>query len=161
MLDDEQRLSLSRDLIDVIIAELKRNEPCRLNGPWVEEERQNIHRVLAAVGCLRPECIDVAAADLYESGAHQIDQGLRIRLVAVGRDRSEVLEGSHSDVIQLTWVEVLTFIWRRFHAYKNQKKDVSQWDSQGQEIKRLADKSIDAIEFAEEAMQRMGVSSGI
>ena len=157
MPDDEHRLSLSDDLIDVIIAEVKRNEPCKLNGPWVEEERQNIHRVLAAVGCLRPECIDVAAANLYESGAHQIDQDLRIRLVAVGRDRSEVLEGSYPDVIQLTWAEVLTFIWRRFHAYKNQKKDVSQWDTQGRKIKRLADQSRDAKEFVEKALCLMGV----
>src|SRR5437764_11426823 len=30
MADDEQRLSLSRNLIDVVIAEVKRNQPCTL-----------------------------------------------------------------------------------------------------------------------------------
>jgi hypothetical protein len=33
MSDDVQRLSLSNDLIDVVIAEVKTNQPCTLNGP--------------------------------------------------------------------------------------------------------------------------------
>ena len=45
MPDDEHRLSLSHDLIDVVIAEVKTNQPCTLNGPWTQEERQNVHRV--------------------------------------------------------------------------------------------------------------------
>ena len=54
MADDEQRLALSRDCTDVVIAEVKTNQPCSLNGPWTRQDRQNVHRVLAAIGCLPP-----------------------------------------------------------------------------------------------------------
>ena len=49
MPDDEPRLSLYHDLNDVVIAEVKTNQPCTLNGPWTREDRQNVHRVLAAI----------------------------------------------------------------------------------------------------------------
>jgi len=45
------------------------------------------------IGCLPPGGIDDAAADIYRAGIHQSDLGLRIRLVAVGRDRSDDLAG--------------------------------------------------------------------
>ncbi|WP_256806808.1 hypothetical protein [Bradyrhizobium sp. Bra64] len=54
MADDVQQLALSGDLIDLVIAEVKTNQPCTLNGPWTRQDRQNVHRVLAAVGCLPP-----------------------------------------------------------------------------------------------------------
>jgi hypothetical protein len=34
MADDVAALSLSRDMIDAAIAEVKTNQPCTLNGPW-------------------------------------------------------------------------------------------------------------------------------
>jgi hypothetical protein len=34
MPDDECRLSLPREVIDVVIAEVKTNRPCTLNDPW-------------------------------------------------------------------------------------------------------------------------------
>jgi hypothetical protein len=54
MADDEHRLALSRDLTDVLIVEVKANQPCTLNGPWTRQDKQNVHRVLAAIGCLPP-----------------------------------------------------------------------------------------------------------
>src|SRR5450432_1539877 len=59
MADDEHRLVLSHDLIDVLIVEVKTSH-CTLNGPWTEQDRQNVHRVLAAIGCLAPNQIDGA-----------------------------------------------------------------------------------------------------
>ena len=34
MADDMDRLALSGDLIDIVIVEVKTNQPCMLNGPW-------------------------------------------------------------------------------------------------------------------------------
>jgi hypothetical protein len=82
MADDERRLALSRDWTDVVIAEVKTNQPCTLNGPWTREDRQNVHRVLAAIGCLPPDHIEQAARDIYPAGVHVSKLGLRIRLVA-------------------------------------------------------------------------------
>ena len=91
MADDVQQLALSGDLIDVVIVEVKRNQPCTLNGPWTRQDRQNVHRVLAAIGCLPTGRINGAAADIYRAGIHASGTGLRIRLVAVGVNAVETL----------------------------------------------------------------------
>lgn len=49
---DDKYLSLTRRLDDVAIVEVKRNQPCSLNGPWTDPDRRNVHRVLAAIGCI-------------------------------------------------------------------------------------------------------------
>lgn len=138
MTDDEQSLALSGDLIDIVIAEVKSNQPCTLNGPWTRQERRNVHRVLAAIGCLPHNKIDAAAMDIYRSGFHSSDT-LRIRLVAVGRDQSEDLARRYPEVRQLLWPDMLAFIWQRFGRYRHQKTQVDQWDAEGKKIKQLAD----------------------
>lgn len=159
MRDDEAGLSLSADQIDVVIAEVKTNQPCTLNGPWTREDRQNVHRVLAAIGCLLPGNIDHAAADIYSTGIHGNELGLRVRLIAVGASRSEELATRFPHVTQLVWVEMLTFIWDRFHTYRRQKTQVDQWDAQGRLLKDIAARSRDAQEFSDAALALMGVSA--
>ena len=103
MADDKPHLALSGDLIDVVIAEVKTNQPCTLNGPWTRQDRRNVHRVLAAIGCLQPDLIDAAAADIYRVGFHRSGFRHRIRLIAVGRDRSDDLGAAYPEVTQLIW----------------------------------------------------------
>ncbi len=157
MADDVQKLALSDDLIEVVIVEVKTNQPCTLNGPWTQQERQNVHRVLAAIGCLSPDRIEPAAADIYRAGCHRSDMPLRIRLVAVGRDRTKALAADRPEVTQLRWAEILAFIWDRFHRYRQQKTQVDQWDQEGRKIKRLAEQSNDAGDFVARALLLMGV----
>ena len=45
------------------------------------------HRVLAAIGCIPSDRIGKAASDIYRTGFHESDLGLRIRLLAIGRER--------------------------------------------------------------------------
>jgi len=159
MADDESRLCLSRDLIDVVIAEVKTNQPCTLNGPWTQRDRRNVHRVLAAIGCLPREHIEKAADDIYGAGIH-IGEGLRIRLVAIGRDTSHDLAKRHPEVTQVTWPDMLGFIWSRFHTYRRQKTQVDQWDADGKKIKELADRSYKKEIFVKTALGQMGVIDG-
>lgn len=159
MADDVERLALSGDLIDIVIAEVKTNQPCTLNGPWTRQDRQNVHRVLAAIGCLSPDQIEAAAAEIYRAGFYRGDT-LRIRLVAVGRDRSQDIATTYPEVTQLVWSGMLAFIWDRLHHYRQQKTQVDQWDQEGREIKRLADQSDDATDFIREALRSLGVRNG-
>lgn len=158
MADDVQRLALSGDLIDVVIAEVKTGQ-CALNGPWTLQDRQNVHRVLAAIGCLPPNRIEAAATDIYRKGFHRSLAPLRIRLVAVGRERSEDLAAAYPEVTQLTWAGMLAFVWHRFRRYRQQKTQVDQWDTEGRKIKRLADQSGEPRVFTEEALRLMGVQN--
>lgn len=155
MADDEQSLALSRDRIEVVITEVKTNQ-CTLNGPWTREDRQNVHRVLAAIGCLPRDHIEQAAADIYRAGVHVSKLGLRVRLVVVGGERSKELSASFPDVLQLIWPEMLAFIWVRLRRYRHQKKQVDQWDPQGLRIKRLADRSANAETFISQALPLIG-----
>jgi hypothetical protein len=159
MIDDVQLLSLSTVATDVVIAEVKTNDACTLNGPWTEPDRQNVNRVLAAIGCLPRNEIGPAAACLYATGLYQRDAALRIRLVALGRERNDDLTRRYAGVSQVTWPDVLSFIWDRFHTYRRQKSQVDQWDAEGRRLKQLADESNDSAHFASDALSRMGVRS--
>ncbi len=130
MQDDAQTLTLSPDCIDVFITEIKTNQPCSLNGPWSNKANKNIHRVLAAIGCFQKHELPDAASAIYESGAFRNDR-LQARLVAVGRETSPTLAQQYHEVIQLTWQQILCFIWTRFDAYRNQKNDIRQWGGTG------------------------------
>jgi len=159
MRDDEAHLLLSADQIDVVIAEVKTNQPCTLNGPWTREDHQNVHRVLAAIGCLPPGHIERAAADIYRAGVYRSEVGLRVRLVAVGASRNDELTVAFPEVTQLIWSEMLAFIWDRFHTYRRQKTQVDQWDAQGRILKEMADRFGDSEAFVAVALARMGVRS--
>lgn len=159
MRDDVARLALSADQIDVVIAEVKTNQPCTLNGPWTREDDQNVHRVLAAIGCLPPGHIEPAAADIYKGGIHNSEMGLRVRLVAVGASRNDELGTIFPEVTQLIWSEMLAFIRDRFHTYRRQKTQVDQWDAQGRLLKEMADSFGDSETFVAAALARLGVRS--
>ncbi len=91
--DDEDMLRPSSTVIDVAIVEVKgANQLCALNGPWTIEERQNVNRVLAAIGCVPHGLINEAAAQIYRHGIVKHDHHLRIRLISVGRAKSHQLE---------------------------------------------------------------------
>ncbi len=152
-----QALALDPQGIDVVIVEVKTNQPCTLNGPWTRQELLNVHRVLAAIGCVPPDDLSLAAADIYREGIHRANPNLRIRLVAVGRDRNEELSGQFPAVTQLTWIDMLRFVWRRFHAYRRQKTQVDQWDDQGLRLKQLADEAHDEGSFVTKALALLGI----
>ena len=156
MQDDAAGLGLSSDRIDVVIAEIKTNQPCSLNGPCTKKDRQNLHRLLAAIGCLHEKEIPTAASAIYEKGAFVADQ-LRIRVVAVGRNTNDELADRYNHVTQLTWREMLGFIWQRFDAYRNQKSDVQIWDLMGRRLKSMANSSREPEPFVRRALYALGI----
>jgi len=157
MQDDTARLGLSRDRIDVVIAEVKTGR-CALNGPWTNPDHRNVHRVLAAIGCIPDDKIDFAAQDIYEAGVHESGDQLRIRLVAIGREENWQLRATYPDVPQVTWTDLLGFIFDRHKKYRNQKKQTDHWDCIGKKLKRLAtERSMTRDRFVHKALGAMGV----
>lgn len=163
MEDDTEVLQLSGDAIDVVIIEVKTNQPCSLNGPWSDQEQQNVHRVLAAIGCIPMEEIDAAAANLYDTGeCWPDDQNIRVRLITLGGEVNPKLAEDYPRVVQVTWDRVLAFIGTRLHEFRTNKRDVSQWDDQ---IKFLQDLTADCSRkgvldldaFVRAASNHMGV----
>jgi len=139
MPDDMDALSLTRERIDVVIAEIKEGQ-CHLNGPWTDPFRENVQRVLAAIGCV-PHCriSDVAAA-LYDQGFFDDGVLLRVRLVAFGRAREREISANYPQVCQITLEAALRFIYRRFQRYWRQKRDTQHWNASGRLLKQQAAK---------------------
>lgn len=155
MRDDTQRLRLSDSVIDVVIAEVKTNQPCQLNGPWTDAQRQNMHRVLYAIGCLRKDIVNAAAESIYETGSFESD-GLRVRLMAFGRQKSGELSSRYPTLVQITWDDATSFIYERLFSYRRSKADAQQWEADGRWLRRAAETAHDASEFRSEVLRAIG-----
>lgn len=136
--------------IDLIIAEVK-TALCRLNGPWVNPDKQNMHRVLYAVGAFPEDAVPAVADALY---AHQFycDDQLRVRLFALGRETNSRLS---SQVVQLTWEDVLTFIYERLNKYHQIKAQHRQWDQCGKRLYSRMQKHPSAGDFVQDVLARI------
>jgi hypothetical protein len=156
MADDDEALGLSATVTDVVIAEVKGgNRGCRLNGPWTNPDLRNMHRVLAAIGCLPFGEIESAADALRHHAAYLSEQGLRVRLLAFGATPNRGLSRDYEELVQLTWGQVLDFIWRRFNLYRDEKALVRQWDDHGQELRFRAYEAKEG--FIDWGLDRVGV----
>jgi len=135
----------SAGLIDLVIAEVKYG-PCRLNGPWTRPPDQNMHRVLYAIGAFDPSRVPTVAESLYREGSYT-DQTFRVRLFAIGAEKTPWLPPG---VAQLTWDEILKFIYCRLNRYKEHKAHHEQWDYAGKWLYDISTKlSISAADFTD------------
>lgn len=122
----------------MVIAEVKAGR-CSLNGPWTNEERENVQRVLAAIGCLPTEQIDRAAAEIYRTGYFEdATTPLRIRLIAIGSEENSNVKQIYPVVAQVVWSDILGFIFERFSKCRNQKAQTDHWDKTGHVLKKAA-----------------------
>jgi hypothetical protein len=118
---------------NVIIAEVKTRE-CALNGPWTREGDENIHRVLAAMGCFDPDQIPVAAQSLYQSGSYR-GEIAQVRIMAFGDRKADL----SIPVEQVLFNEMITFIHKRLTDYTREKRSVGSWAADGQALQDALD----------------------
>jgi hypothetical protein len=65
----------------------------------------------------------------------------------VGRNENLELLQRYKEVTQVTWDQLLGFMWQRFNRYRRQKSDVHQWDRVGKRLKILANSSQEPAVF--------------
>src|SRR5690606_29288568 len=123
---DDSRFTAVGETTLIALVEVKAGA-MRLNGPWTNKERNNMRRVLSAIGPLPHEETGLAARSLYKIGSYQ-SQLYQVMLICIGSRVSEDLTQSHPAVPQITWREILCFIYDRFRAYRNEKRSHGQWD---------------------------------
>jgi hypothetical protein len=145
-MEDDPRFSAVGEKTLVALAEVKTGA-MRLNGPWTNAERNNMLRVLRAVGPLPQEEADSAARALHKEGLYR-SQLYQVMLICIGARPNMDLEKSHPAVPQITWDEVLVFIYDRFRTYRKEKRSHPQWDQDGQNLWNLADASRTSDAFA-------------
>lgn len=139
--------------IDLIIAEVKASE-CRLNGPWTEPKLENIQRVLYAIGAFPEEAVPTVAQALYEGKIYH-DGQFRTRLMAIGSTTNPDLIDA---AVQLTWNEILSFIYERISTYRRHKAQHEQWDPCGKWLYSRVT-SLTEENFRREILQNMGIRS--
>jgi hypothetical protein len=129
---DDIRFSAIADRPYIILAEVKRME-CQLNGPWTAQERENIQRVLRAVGRFREKQTQTVANALYKTGVYD-GRATYLSLACFGATRNAEIAGQFPNVPQILWPDVLGFIHSRFRSYRDQKSSHGQWDRDGKAL---------------------------
>jgi hypothetical protein len=147
----------SPDFIDIVIAEVKKGL-CRINGPWTNRPDENMHRVLYAIGAFKKDDVPKVAESLYDEGYYQ-DDNFRVRIIAIGSRKNSDLEKKFSKVVQITWDEILGFIYDRFNKYQDPKAHHSQWDWIGKFLYKTSTRLLDKGEFIKFMKTLMGIKN--
>lgn len=113
----------------IVIVEVKKDR-CSLNGPWTDPKKENMHRVLHALGAFYPGYIDNIANQLYEHGFYEGEFYI-MSLVCVGKRTNPEYLRRYPKVPQITWENIARFIFNRFSKYYEQKSINRQWDKSG------------------------------
>jgi hypothetical protein len=116
----------------IALAEVKTNI-CGLNGPWTNPDRQNMPKVLRALGAFPAPEVEMVSAALYERGVYE-SQLYHVSLLCFGKLANPDVQRDYPRVPQITWGKALSFIFHRFNAYRRHKESHGQWDEQGRAL---------------------------
>lgn len=131
-MEDDARVINARMRPTILIAEVKRGR-CGLNGPWTNLEGENMERVVRSIGLVAIEDVRTVSSALYTAGFWE-DKAYHLSLACFGSDTSASVSERYPRVLQITWNEVLGFIFDRFRRYRSQKVSHPQWDNNGQNL---------------------------
>lgn len=151
MVDSEEFLEISKPYI--VIVEVKKDR-CGLNGPWTKKEKENMQRVLRALGVFKLDIIDNVAKSLYENGYFE-NEVYYVSLFCVGKRENPEYLKQFPKVPQLTWEKVAHFIYNRFSKYREQKYSHSQWDNVGKKIWDLFEQSKNEEEYLKKILHNI------
>lgn len=114
--------------LQLVLAETKSTR-CTLNASWRDPAKENMQKVLSAVGVLSPELVEAAAAGLYRDGSWTDGANVSVRWMLFGEQPNRTLNKELPEVTQLTWDRhVLPFIFQRIFDYRMEKQAHAQWD---------------------------------
>ena len=98
-----------------ILVEVK-SGTCKMNGPWSNPRKENMHRVIRRLG-FAEECeIDSIATAMYHKARWDNDDYV-LQYVCVGRVIDALLTVSHSELVQITFEQMSAFFADRFKSY--------------------------------------------
>ncbi len=116
----------------IVMAEVKKSV-CNLNGPWKDPQKENLQRVLRAVGAFPEHDIETVAEAIYTSGTFS-NSAYHLSLACFGKSVNAEIGKNYPNVPQVLWDGVLAFIYKRFRAYRDQKESHGQWDNPGKSL---------------------------
>ena len=129
---DNEPFIIIKDRPYIIIAEVKKGK-CSLNGPWTEPEKENLQRILRAIGAFSEKEIGIVAQNVYKLGMFS-SNSYYLTLACFGKDSNFKINENFPNVPQILWGTVLEFIYNRFKEYPDQKSSHGQWDEVGKNL---------------------------
>lgn len=130
--DDQEHLRFDGAKPCFVIAEVKIGN-CDLNGPWTKPEKENMQYVLRAIGAFEASKIDEVARSLYQTFRYEDNDKIAC-LLSIGKERNAQFEVASYKPLQITFAEILEFIFLRFTQYQDRKNDHQQWDPVGHRL---------------------------
>jgi len=129
MADDPRLVSPDRR-VHFVLAEVK-NGGASINPSWLDPQRRNVLRTIRAVGVADPARSERIAERICSKGGYTSPR-LRAEIVCLCERTSAELSRRLPNARQITWDDIMTFIYSRFRAYIKQKRSHGQWDETGQ-----------------------------
>ena len=145
-IQDDDRLILKPDKIRIVLAEVKRSR-CGLNLAWTNPDKGNMAQIISALGPFEHETLMLVSDKIYEHGYYE-DNNFLLSLCCLGQEANHNIRDRFPKVPQLSWNDVLSFIYESFKKYEIYKCQHQQWDSTGQKLYKHFQKC-DRIEFLE------------
>lgn len=128
---------------------------CKLSSKWRNRERRDLEAIIDAMGFFDVEQQPHAIESLYENALCECAP-VRLQFVAVGRQKSPDLYRSMRSVEQLTWDEILSWMYQRLSLYRLQKKYNRRWDQIGITLQKEASRK-SKQEFVDYWLKRMRI----
>ena len=133
--------SVTRHLVAMV--EVKATA-CRINGPWSDQAKygrqgaaSNMERALARVGFGNHTEVSTAAATMYSDLRYEGKEFI-VQYIAIGLQKSDELTARYPKLVQVTFDEIGSFLWRRFCAFPEklpQQNDITLWDGFGDQFR--------------------------
>jgi hypothetical protein len=108
----EVRTLKRKSQILFILVEVK-NDACSINGPWSDEQSENMQRAIRRLGFAKEEEIESIARTMYKQlrweGNHAV-----LQYITVGRRANRDLQRTYPLLLQITFEEISAFLHERF-----------------------------------------------
>jgi hypothetical protein len=116
MIDDARITGLARSpQILFILVEVK-NDACSINGPWSDEQSENMQRVIRRLGFAKEEEMESIARTMYKQLRWE-DSAAVLQYITVGRRANRELQRTYPLLQQITFEEISTFLHGRFDSF--------------------------------------------
>lgn len=115
--DDRMLLKIdeTRSRIVFILVEVK-VDTCNINGPWSDQSRGNMQRVIRRLGFVDEAGIDGVASGMYKFLRWENDKFV-LQYVAVGSRRNNELQNRYAQLVQITFDDISDFLLGRFRNF--------------------------------------------
>lgn len=156
-MEDDNRLILDPHKIRIILAEVKTGR-IKLNKAWTNPSKKNFQRMLRAVGAIERERVKDVSDKIYNNGWYE-ERDYVISLCCLGRTKNQDFLKRYPKMPQLSWEEILSFIYQRFKYYHRQKCQHDQWDKTGQILWDHAEEYSNEKEFCTKILEMLKASN--